>query len=283
MQYNINVANGTGMEVRTNLNLAHQSLATNFFGATDPSLMSPVCAFPGSTWADTGNGLLKVRKADNSDWIVIGTIESDGTPKLGKTAINTSELALLPLSGGTMTGDIKLSSGVGITSSVNNSSVTLIGGNRINPPSGHENGAFLQLYGKDFANRAGWATIYADNGTQRVSLILQPDGTATWKGIPLEGLGMPSTTKITLNVPKDTTWVEREYTAATDGYLRAYLSGGGITYVTRQGQMQIQGNSSYTQNIFVPVNKGTYKIACFVSDWTNRSISWFFVPTRGSL
>ena len=64
MQYNINVANGTGMEVRTNLNLAHQSLATNFFGATDPSLMSPVCAFPGSTWADTGNGLLKVRNAD---------------------------------------------------------------------------------------------------------------------------------------------------------------------------------------------------------------------------
>ena len=94
MQYNINVANGTGMEVRTNLNLAHQSLATNFFGATDPSLMSPVCAFPGSTWADTGNGLLKVRNANDSDWIVIGTIESDGTPKLGETAINTSELAL---------------------------------------------------------------------------------------------------------------------------------------------------------------------------------------------
>lgn len=88
MQYNINVANGTGMEVRTNLNLAHQSLATNFFGATDPSLMSPVCAFPGSTWADTGNGLLKVRNADDSDWIVIGTIESDGTPKLNASGIS---------------------------------------------------------------------------------------------------------------------------------------------------------------------------------------------------
>lgn len=90
MQYNINVANGTGMEVRTNLNLAHQSLATNFFGATDPSLMSPVCAFPGSTWADTGNGLLKVRNADDSDWIVIGTIESDGTPKLNASGINNT-------------------------------------------------------------------------------------------------------------------------------------------------------------------------------------------------
>jgi hypothetical protein len=90
MQYNINVANGTGMEVRTNLNLAHQSLATNFFGATDPSLMSPVCAFPGSTWADTGNGLLKVRNADDSDWIVIGTIESDGTPKLNASVINNT-------------------------------------------------------------------------------------------------------------------------------------------------------------------------------------------------
>jgi hypothetical protein len=50
--------------------------------------MSPVCAFPGSTWADTGNGLLKVRNADDSDWIVIGTIESDGTPKLNATSLN---------------------------------------------------------------------------------------------------------------------------------------------------------------------------------------------------
>jgi microcystin-dependent protein len=52
--------------------------------------MSPVCAFPGSTWADTGNGLLKVRNADDSDWIVIGTIESDGTPKLNASGINNT-------------------------------------------------------------------------------------------------------------------------------------------------------------------------------------------------
>lgn len=88
MQNNITVANGTGANVRANINLAHQSLATDFYGATDPSTLSPSCSFPFSKWADTGNGLLKVRNNDDSDWIVVGTLDADGTPKLTGNGVN---------------------------------------------------------------------------------------------------------------------------------------------------------------------------------------------------
>lgn len=348
MQYNINVANGTGMEVRTNLNLAHQSLATNFFGATDPSLMSPVCAFPGSTWADTGNGLLKVRNADDSDWIVIGTIESNGTPKLGETAINTSELALnlrqpsteyavgdiaysallpswamlrcttagttgsgdlpvpstiteygtitdgtvvwqiqkladkLDTTGGTMTGDIVFA-GARIANAVNNYVTDIHGGSMLNPPSGHSNGAVIRVFGREIAGTAGAIYLYCDDGVNRLAFTLKPDGTATWKGIPLESLGMPSTTQITLTVPKDTTWTVRNYTAATDGYVRANLQGADIAYSIIQGNMTLQNTTDHNTNVFMPVNKGTYSIACYSANWTNKTIQWNFIPTKGAL
>ena len=98
MQNNITVPNGTGANVRANLNLAHQSLATDFYGATDPSTLSPSCSFPFSKWADTGNGLLKVRNNDDSAWIVIGTIDADGTPKITSNGftVNASDVVNTP-------------------------------------------------------------------------------------------------------------------------------------------------------------------------------------------
>jgi len=190
----------------------------------------------------------------------------------------------LPLSGGTMTGVIRMSATSGIYSAVNNSYIFLNGGTTGQPTADHFNGAHLALFGKDSpAPSAGTVWLAADNGSQKCGLSLTPSGAASWKGIPLEGLGMPSTTVIALNVPKDTSWVQRTYTAATDGYVRANISSQGIVYSVFQGYMQIQGNSSYTQNVFMPVNKGTYTIVCYTTDWTNKSATWSFVPTRGAL
>ena len=78
MQSSITIQNGSGIEVRTGINNALQTLATDFAGATDPSTMSPSNAFAYCTWLDTNNGLVKRRNAANTSWNSIGTVDSNG-------------------------------------------------------------------------------------------------------------------------------------------------------------------------------------------------------------
>jgi hypothetical protein len=82
MQYPIIVQNGSGAEVRGNINNAFQSVATDVAGATDPSTMTPSNAFAFCLWLDTGNGLLKRRNANNTAWNNIGTVDSSGNVML---------------------------------------------------------------------------------------------------------------------------------------------------------------------------------------------------------
>lgn len=89
----------------------------------------------------------------------------------------------LPLSGGTMTGNIFNSSAslftIGKASSVLNQGVRFWGG------SGFENGASLYLYGKSHTN-AGQFMLYAHDGTASRVLIGTPAGSLTWLGKEVE-------------------------------------------------------------------------------------------------
>lgn len=78
MQYSTTIQNDTGAGVRASINNAFQSVLTDFAGATDPSTMTPSCAFPYCTWLDTSNGLLKRRNASNTAWASVGTVDVDG-------------------------------------------------------------------------------------------------------------------------------------------------------------------------------------------------------------
>lgn len=78
----------TGATFRAAVNAALQALASCSSGATEPSVM-----YPGQIWADTGNTLLKMRNQANNAWITIGTLDA-------------ANFALLPLSGGVLTGPI---------------------------------------------------------------------------------------------------------------------------------------------------------------------------------
>lgn len=73
------------------LNGTSDALLTSFSGPTEPP--SPVAY---QNWADTTTGKLKQRNAANNAWIIMGSI-------------GVSNMGLLPLSGGTMTGDIAMS------------------------------------------------------------------------------------------------------------------------------------------------------------------------------
>ena len=76
MQYSTMINNGSGAEVRASINNAFQSVLTDFAGATDPSTMTPSCAYAYCTWVDTSNGLVKKRNAANTAWIDIGVVDT---------------------------------------------------------------------------------------------------------------------------------------------------------------------------------------------------------------
>lgn len=75
MQFSTTIQNGSGAEVRARINNALQTVSTDFAGATDPSAMTPSCAYPYCTWIDTSNGLVKRRNAANTAWIDVGTVD----------------------------------------------------------------------------------------------------------------------------------------------------------------------------------------------------------------
>lgn len=89
-QHDGEVLNGTGLEVREDINDAFLALFGNSSGTSAPST-----TFAYMWWADTTTGLLKIRNAANSAWVTVGTLAD-------------TNLALLALAGGTMTGALIL-------------------------------------------------------------------------------------------------------------------------------------------------------------------------------
>jgi hypothetical protein len=75
---------------RTENNAALQALASLSSGATEPPT-----TYAFQLWADTTSGNLKIRNAANNAWITIGSLSAAG-------------LGLLPLAGGTLTGDLAM-------------------------------------------------------------------------------------------------------------------------------------------------------------------------------
>lgn len=97
-QHDQNIANANGATVRSDINSALVAIFSNSSGATAPST---TVAY--QFWADTTSGLLKMRNAANSAWIDIGIMAS-------------TNLGLLPLTGGTLTGVLNTAQGSDIAS-----------------------------------------------------------------------------------------------------------------------------------------------------------------------
>ena len=65
------IANGTGAAVRSDLNNALAAVVSNNSDTTEPTT-----TYAYMWWADTVNGLLKIRDAANSAWVTVGTLAS---------------------------------------------------------------------------------------------------------------------------------------------------------------------------------------------------------------
>ena len=85
-QHDMDVANGPGATVRTDINGALQALASNSVGP-----LAPATTFPCQWWADTTAGRLKRRNIANTGWVDMGALDTQ---------------SFLLISGGTLTGPI---------------------------------------------------------------------------------------------------------------------------------------------------------------------------------
>lgn len=96
------VANGTGAAVRSDLNGALAAIVSNNSDTTEPTT-----TYAYMWWADTTNGLLKLRNAANSAWVTVGTLAS---ANLGLLDTATAASTYLALAGGTITGALEIGS-----------------------------------------------------------------------------------------------------------------------------------------------------------------------------
>ena len=71
-QHVMTLNNQAGAAFRADLNNALQALVGNSSGATAPATM-----FAFQFWADTTSGLLKLRNAANTAWVLVGTMATD--------------------------------------------------------------------------------------------------------------------------------------------------------------------------------------------------------------
>lgn len=94
----------SGLAMAQAINAAMDAIASDFTGATDPAQQASNNIQPNQTWADTGNMLLNRRSADNSQWIVVGVLDS-------------VYQGMLARSGGNMSGAINEALGTAVASS----------------------------------------------------------------------------------------------------------------------------------------------------------------------
>lgn len=97
------IANGTGSAVRGDLNNALAAIVSNNSSSTEPAT-----TYAYMWWADTNNGVLKLRDSSDSSWVTVGTLAS---ANLGLLTTSSASSTYMPLAGGTFTGAVTLGTG----------------------------------------------------------------------------------------------------------------------------------------------------------------------------
>ena len=101
---NFSPDNGTGADVRTAMKNIFESLRTVNSAAGDPSGSANLAAY--QLHINSSNNLLKIRNSANNGFVVLGDVSQ-------------TNLGLLPLTGGTLTGNLQLPNGTSSAPSLN--------------------------------------------------------------------------------------------------------------------------------------------------------------------
>ena len=170
----------------------------------------------------------------------------DNSTKIATTAFVKSNLGdYLPLAGGTMTGNLEISSNrlINIGSGLHNEGrggwIAASGsGLRIAAEQFglSASGAILDLNGRSYASSPGTFTLEAISSAGAKALVGKPDGTLTWSGIGMCGtnIGSAGPSGATLTLPKNGTYlivVAHNSISALNGiFIARGWSNGGMAY-----------------------------------------------------
>ena len=154
------IANGTGAAVRSDLNDALAAIVSN-----NSDSAAPATTYAYMWWADTTNGLLKIRNAANSAWVTVGTLAS-------------ANLGLAPLASPSFTGTATFAGNINMSGT---GAIDVAAGTTAERPGtpsngmfrynstdnafeGYANGAWGAIGGAGGATGGGTDQIFYENG-----------------------------------------------------------------------------------------------------------------------
>ena len=192
------IANGTGGAVRADLNDALAAIVSNNSDTTEPATL-----YPYMWWADTTNGLLKLRAADNASWITVGTLGS-------------ANLGLAPLASPSFTGTVNFAGSINMTgtgyidvpagTSAQRDALTASNGmfrynTNDNAFEGYANGAWGAIGGSGGATGGGSDQIFYENGQ---TVTTDYELTASTNAMSAGPISINSS--VTVTVPSGQVW-----------------------------------------------------------------------------
>lgn len=221
-QHDYIISNASGATVRADINSVLAAIITNNSGATAPST-----TYSYQFWADTTTGILKQRNAANSAWIDIGTMAS-------------TNLGLLSLAGGTMTGAILAAVGA-----VGTPSYSFTG----DPDTGVYHPAANQLGlvagGTEYINLSSLGANFLGTG----QLKLPVGTTAQRTGSPAQGMARFNSTLGCEEIYNGTAWIST-----------GTLSGSAKAWVNFNGTGTVAIRTSYNVSSITDLGTGSYQV-----------------------
>ena len=191
------IANGTGAAVRSDLNNALAAVVSNNSDTTEPTT-----TYAYMWWADTTNGLLKIRDAANSAWVTVGTLAS-------------ANLGLAPLASPSFTGTATFAGNIDMsgTGAIDVAAGTT--GQRPGSPSngmfrynstdgafeGYASGAWGAIGGSGGATGGGSDQIFYENGQ---TVTTDYELTASTNAMSAGPISINSS--VTVTVPSGQVW-----------------------------------------------------------------------------
>ena len=160
-QHDYSIANDSGANVRADLNNALSAIVSQNSGTT-----APTTTYAYEWWADTTNGLLKIRNAANDGWVTVGTLAD---ANLGLATLASPSFTGTVTSAGninmTGTGAIDVAAG---TSAQRDALTASNGMFRYNTDDnafeGYANGAWGAIGGGGGASGGGSDAVFYENG-----------------------------------------------------------------------------------------------------------------------
>ena len=191
------IANGTGAAVRSDLNDALAAVVSNNSDTTEPTT-----TYAYMWWADTTNGLLKIRDAANTAWVTVGTLA-------------TANLGLAPLASPSFTGTSSFAGNINMTGTGAIDVAAGTTGERPGTPSngmfrynstdgafeGYASGAWGAIGGSGGATGGGSDQIFYENGQ---TVTTDYELTASTNAMSAGPISINSS--VTVTVPSGQVW-----------------------------------------------------------------------------